>query len=154
MSFTWQTTATGFPALMDARNPFSQYESQPGGLCGCGHIYYWWKTSRHRESSSKALRVRQITRLWWGFCWCGRFFLLVRGFTFLLAPAVPNLKSAPMPRFSRNETGAAVLACRDSHGFGHSVLDEREGACPGQPRDPHPKLKNLKRAAIVMPSTA
>jgi amino acid transporter len=119
-------------------------------------IYYWWENIKGiEESSGKALRVMQITTLMvvilfaWGI------------FSVIFTPGI-HLPPAPIPsnlKFSNEAQGFLF-----GHGlpllglfgilmaFGHSVLamSGEESLAQVNREIEHPKLKNLKRAAIVI----
>ncbi len=119
-------------------------------------IYYWWENIKGiEESSGKALRVMQITTvmvmilLFWGI------------FSVIFTPGV-HLPPAPTPsnlKFSDEAQGFLFghgLPLLSLFGilmaFGHSVLamSGEESLAQVNREIEHPKLKNLKRAAIVI----
>jgi amino acid transporter len=119
-------------------------------------IYYWWENTKGiEESSEKALKVMQITTvmvvilLVWGV-----YSVIVQG-SHLPPPPIPsNLK------FSNDALGflkgTKYLPFLGMFGimmaFGHSVLamSGEESLAQVNREIQHPKLKNLKRAAIVI----
>ena len=126
--------------------------------CACT-IYYWWQNIKGiEESSEKALRVMQITAV--------MVFILLGWslLTVLRAPAgTYHLPPLPLPenlKFSEDALGflhgwdgakafgvfGIVIA------FGHSVLamSGEETLAQVNREIAHPKLKNLKRAAVVI----
>ncbi len=119
-------------------------------------IYYWWQNIKGiEESSGKALRVMQITTvmvvilLLWGV-----FSVMVRGAHLPPPPMPSNLK------FSDDALGflkgTRLVPLFGLFGilmaFGHSVLamSGEESLAQVNREIEHPKLKNLKRAAIVI----
>jgi amino acid transporter len=119
-------------------------------------IYYWWQNIKGiEESSGKALRVMQITTamviilLLWGV-----FSVMVRGAQLPPPPTASNLK------FSDDALGflkgTKLVPLFGLFGilmaFGHSVLamSGEESLAQVNREIEHPKLKNLKRAAIVI----
>jgi amino acid transporter len=146
------------PALMDAQNtPFQFNMNYTSALfAALVTIYYWWQNLRGIENSSeKALRVIQITSvmvvilLVWG-CYS----VFVRG---------AHLPPSPIPshlRFSSDALGflkgTKLVPLLGLFGilmaFGHSVLamSGEESLAQVNREIEHPKLKNLKRAAIVI----
>jgi amino acid transporter len=146
------------PALMDPKgNPFQfNMDYTSAVFAAVVTIYYWWENIKGiEESSGKALRVMQITTvmvailLFWGI------------FSVIFTPGV-HLLPAPIPsnlKFSDEAQGFLF-----GHGlpllglfgilmaFGHSVLamSGEESLAQVNREIEHPKLKNLKRAAIVI----
>jgi amino acid transporter len=119
-------------------------------------IYYWWQNIKGiEESSDKALRVMQITTvmvvilLGWGVYSVG-----VRGVHLPPWPIAANL------HFSDDALGflkgTKLVPLLGSFGilmaFGHSILamSGEESLAQVNREIEHPKLKNLKRAAIVI----
>ncbi len=119
-------------------------------------VYYWWQNLKGIEDSSdKALRVMQITTvmvvilLGWGV-----YSAIVRGVGLPPAPIPANL------HFSEDALGFLkgrnVLHVLGLFGilmaFGHSILamSGEESLAQVNREIQHPKLKNLKRAAIVI----
>ncbi len=119
-------------------------------------VYYWWQNTKGiEESTDKALRVMQITTvmvvvlLGWG------------AFTALRRHAsLPPLPIASNLRFSQDALGflkgTKVASMLGVFGivmaFGHSVLamSGEETLAQVNREIEHPKLKNLRRAAIVI----
>jgi amino acid transporter len=146
------------PALIDPKgNPFQFDMNYTSAVfAALVTIYYWWENTKGiKESSGKALRVMQITTVMvailfaWGI------------FSVLFTPGV-HLPPAPIPsnlKFSND-----ALGFLKGHGlpllgwfgilmaFGHSVLamSGEESLAQVNREIEHPKLKNLKRAAIVI----
>jgi amino acid transporter len=146
------------PALMDAQNHPFQFDMNytSAMFAAVVTIYYWWQNIKGiEESSGKALRVMQITTvmvivlLVWGV-----FSVMVRGAHMPPPPTVANLK------FSDDALGflkgTRLVPLFGLFGilmaFGHSVLamSGEESLAQVNREIEHPKLKNLKRAAIVI----
>src|SRR6202162_5894704 len=123
-------------------------------------IYFWWQNTKGiQESSEKALRVMQITTvmvvilLGWS-----AFTLLKQGFQTVPLPTADSLKfSAEAMGFIKHTDLAHDLARKFGLlgiliAFGHSVLamSGEESLAQVNRELAHPKLKNLKRAAIVI----
>jgi amino acid transporter len=145
------------PALMDANNnPFQFDMNHTAAVFAAGvTIYYWWQNIKGiEESSEKAMRVMQITTvmvvilLGWGV-----YSVMVRG-VHLPPPPTPShlkfsddalgfLKGSGLPIFG---LFGIIMA------FGHSILamSGEESLAQVNREIEHPKLKNLKRAAIVI----
>jgi amino acid transporter len=147
------------PALIDARNHPFQFDMNHTAavFAAVVTIYYWWQNVMGiEESSGKALRVMQITTvmvvilLGWG-CYS----IMVRGAQLPPSPIPSHLK------FSHDALGflgktPQLLPLLGLFGilmaFGHSVLamSGEESLAQVNREIEHPKLKNLKRAAIVI----
>jgi amino acid transporter len=119
-------------------------------------IYYWWQNVKGiEESSDKALRVMQITTIMVVilFVW-GGYSLVVKGFHFPPFPAVSDLKFAPDALgFLKGTSLVPVFGLFGIlMAFGHSILamSGEESLAQVNREIEHPKLKNLKRAAIVI----
>jgi amino acid transporter len=147
------------PALMDAhRHPFQFDMNHTSAVfAAVVTIYYWWQNIKGiEESSGKALRVMQITTvmvvillLW------GSFSVFIKGV---------HLPPSPIPShlaFSSDALGfmkgaPQLLPLLGLFGilmaFGHSILamSGEESLAQVNREIQHPKLKNLKRAAIVI----
>jgi amino acid transporter len=147
------------PALLDAHhNPFQFDMNTTAALfAAVVTIYYWWQNIKGIENSSeKALRVMQITTvmvvillLW------GSYSVFVRG---------AHLPPSPIPshlKFSSDALGflkgsPQLLPLMGLFGvlmaFGHSILamSGEETLAQVNREIEHPKLRNLKRAAIVI----
>jgi amino acid transporter len=146
------------PALQDAHgHPFQFDMNYTSALLAAAvTIYYWWQNIKGiEESSDKALRVMQITTVMVVilFAW-GGYSLLVRG---------PHLPPLPFPsniKFSDDALGflhgTPLVPVVGLFGilmaFGHSILamSGEETLAQVNREIEHPKLKNLKRAAIVI----
>jgi amino acid transporter len=146
------------PALIDAHgNPLQFDMNYTSALFAAAvTIYYWWQNIKGiEESSGKAMQVMQITTvmviilLVWGV-----FSLFVKG---------GHLPPAPIPRnlhFSSDALGflrgTPLVPLLGVFGilmaFGHSILamSGEESLAQVNREIEHPKLKNLKRAAIVI----
>jgi amino acid transporter len=146
------------PALIDPKgNPFQFNMNYTSAVFAAAvTIYYWWENIKGiEESSGKALGVMQITTVMvvilfaWGI------------FSVLFTPGV-HLPPAPIP--SNLKFSNEALGFLRGHGlpllglfgilmaFGHSVLamSGEESLAQVNREIEHPKLKNLKRAAIVI----
>ncbi len=119
-------------------------------------IYYWWQNIKGiEESSEKALQVMQVTTvmvvilLVWGI-----YSVFVRGAHLPPPPTVANLKfSDDALGFLRGTKLVPLLGLFGIlMAFGHSVLamSGEESLAQVNREIEHPKLKNLKRAAIVI----
>jgi amino acid transporter len=145
------------PALMDAHsNPIQLNMDYTSALLAAAvTIYYWWQNIKGiEESSDKALRVMQITTvmviilLIWG-CYS----VVIRG---------SHLPPSPIPsHFHFSDDALGFLRGRGLPifglfgvlmAFGHSILamSGEESLAQVNREIEHPKLKNLKRAAIVI----
>jgi amino acid transporter len=146
------------PALMDVHNNPIQLNMDYSSaiLAAAVTIYYWWQNVKGiEESSDKALRVMQITTvmviilLVWG-CYS----VAIRGAHLPPSPFNPAnfhfsndalgfLKGHGLPIFGM----FGILMA-----FGHSILamSGEESLAQVNREIEHPKLKNLKRAAIVI----
>ncbi|HEY0759022.1 MAG TPA: APC family permease [Acidisarcina sp.] len=119
-------------------------------------VYYWWLNIKGiEESSDKALKVMKITTvmvvilLAWGF-----FSAIHTGAHLPPLPSPANLKfSGDALGFLRGTKYAGMLGLFGIlMAFGHSVLamSGEESLAQVNREIEHPKLKNLKRAAIVI----
>jgi amino acid transporter len=147
------------PALIDAHNHPFQFDMNHTAavFAAAVTIYYWWQNIKGiEESSDKALRVMQITTvmvvilLAWG-CYS----VFARGAQLPPSPIPSHLK------FSNDALGflkgmPELLPLMGLFGilmaFGHSILamSGEETLAQVNREIQHPKLKNLKRAAIVI----
>ena len=147
------------PRLMDAHhNPAFQFDMNytSAVFAAVVTIYYWWQNIKGiEESSEKALQVMQITTIMvvillvWGV-----YSVFIRGGHLPPAPTVSNL------HFSDDALGflkgSRLVPMLGLFGilmaFGHSVLamSGEESLAQVNREIAHPKLKNLKRAAIVI----
>ncbi len=145
------------PALMNAHGQPVQFNMDyTSALFGAlVTIYYWWQNIKGiEESSDKALRVMQVTTIMVIilFVW-GTYTVWLRG---------AQLPPSPIPshlRFSSDAVGflrGRGLPIFGYFGilmaFGHSILamSGEESLAQVNREIAHPKLKNLKRAAIVI----
>ncbi|MDE3149122.1 MAG: APC family permease [Acidobacteriota bacterium] len=145
------------PALMSAQNQPLQFDmnSTSAVFAALVTIYYWWQNLKGiEESSNKAMRVMEITTVMvvilmiWGI-----YSVFVRG---------AHLPPSPIPshlKFSNDALGflrGSGLPIFGLFGilmaFGHSVLamSGEETLAQVNREIAHPKLKNLKRAAIII----
>jgi amino acid transporter len=145
------------PALMSASGQPIQFNMDHTSalLAGLVTIYYWWQNTKGiEESSDKALRIMQITTVMVIalFIW-GTYTVWTRG---------ASLPPSPMPshlHFSDDALGFLRGKGLPIFGFfgilmafGHSILamSGEESLAQVNREIAHPKLKNLKRAAIVI----
>jgi amino acid transporter len=146
------------PALMDAHgHPFQFNMNCTAALfAALVTIYFWWQNIKGTEQSSdKALRVMQITSIMvvilivWGV-----YSVMIRGIHVPPAPIPSNLKFSPDALgFLKGTSLVPVLGLFGIlMAFGHSVLamSGEESLAQVNREIEHPKLKNLKRAAIVI----
>jgi amino acid transporter len=145
------------PALMDAHGTPIQFNMDytSAFFAAIVTIYYWWQNIKGiEESSDKAMRVMQITTVM-------VVILLIWGlYTVFLHGA--HLPPSPIPShltFSKEALGflrGRTLPVLGLFGiimaFGHSILamSGEESLAQVNREIEHPKLKNLKRAAIVI----
>jgi hypothetical protein len=119
-------------------------------------IYFWWQNTKGiEESSDKALKVMKITTvmvvilLIWGI-----FTALLRGVHLPPFPAPTNLRfSGDAMGFLQHTSFLRILGLFGVLlAFGHSVLamSGEESLAQVNREIEHPKLKNLKRATIVI----
>jgi len=145
------------PALMDAHNnPFQfNMNATSAVIAAAVTIYYWWENVKGiEESSDKALRVMQITTVMVVilFVW-GSYSLFIRGIHFPPAPIPANLHFSNDALGFLNGTSLPILGLFGIlMAFGHSILamSGEESLAQVNREIEHPKLKNLKRAAIVI----
>ena len=145
------------PALMDAHNnPFQfNMDYTSAVFAAVVTIFYWWQNVKGiEESSGKAMQVMQVTTvmvvillLW------GAYSVFMRGAHLPPAPVVHNLKFSNEALGFLKGRGLPVLGLFGIlMAFGHSVLamSGEESLAQVNREIEHPKLKNLKRAAIVI----
>ena len=145
------------PALMDAHNNAFQFNMDytSAVFAAVVTIYYWWQNVKGiEESSGKAMQVMQITTvmviilLFWG-----TYSVLARGAQLPPSPIPAHLKfSSDALGFLRGR-GLPILGLFGIlMAFGHSILamSGEESLAQVNREIEHPKLKNLKRAAIVI----
>jgi len=123
-------------------------------------IYFWWQNTKGiEESSEKALRVMQITTVMAVILLAWSAITLVKqGYQHVPLPTPGNLKFSPESLgFLHGTNFAANLAQKFGIlgiliAFGHSVLamSGEESLAQVNRELAHPKLKNLKRAAIII----
>jgi len=146
------------PALMDANNNAFQFDMNHTSavFAAVVTIYYWWQNIKGiEESSGKALQVMQITTimvvilLFWGV-----YSVFIRGAHLPPPPTVSNLHfSDDALGFLRGTSLVPLLGVFGIlMAFGHSLLamSGEESLAQVNREIEHPKLKNLKRAAIVI----
>ncbi len=145
------------PALMDAQNhPFQfSMNSTSAIFAAAVTTYYWWQNIKGiEESSDKALRVMQITTvmvlilLAWG-----SYSVFMRGAHLPPAPIPSNLRFSTDAQGFLKGSGLPILGLFGIlMAFGHSILamSGEESLAQVNREIEHPKLKNLKRAAIVI----
>ena len=146
------------PALMDGQGHAFQFNMDytSAVFAAVVTIYYWWQNIKGiEESSAKAMQVMQITTIMvvillvWGI-----YSVFVKG---------ANLPPSPIPshlKFSDDALGflkgTRLVPILGVFGilmaFGHSLLamSGEESLAQVNREIEHPKLKNLKRAAIVI----
>jgi amino acid transporter len=145
------------PALLDSQHNPLQFDMNytSAFFAAIVTIYYWWQNIKGiEESSEKAMRVMQITTVMVVilFIW-GGYSIFARGAQLPPSPIPSHLK------FSHEALG--FLAGRNLPllglfgilmAFGHSILamSGEESLAQVNREIQHPKLKNLKRAAIVI----
>jgi len=145
------------PALMDANNrPFQfNMNATAAVFAAVVTIYYWWQNIKGiEESSGKALRVMQITTVMVVilFVW-GIYSVFVTGSHLPPPPTPSNLKFSDEALGFLKGRGLPLLGVFGIlMAFGHSVLamSGEESLAQVNREIEHPKLKNLKRAAIVI----
>jgi amino acid transporter len=146
------------PALIDAHNHPFQFDMNHTAavFAAAVTIFYWWQNIKGiEESSGKALRVMQVTTvmvvilLFWGV-----FSVMVRGVHLPPPPTPSHLKfSTDALGFLKGTRLVPLLGLFGIlMAFGHSVLamSGEESLAQVNREIEHPKLKNLKRAAIVI----
>ncbi len=118
-------------------------------------IYYWWQNIKGiEESSDKALRVMQITTVMVVvlFIW-GAYTIFAHGAKLPPLPTPHNLKFSPDALGFLKGRGLPIFGLFGIiMAFGHSILamSGEESLAQVNREIQHPKLKNLKRAAIVI----
>jgi amino acid transporter len=146
------------PALLDANNNAFQFDMNHTSavFAAVVTIYYWWQNIKGiEESSGKALQVMKITTIMvlillvWGV-----YSVFVVGVHLPPPPTVANLHfSDDALGFLR---GTSLVPLLGMFGiimaFGHSLLamSGEESLAQVNREIEHPKLRNLKRAAIVI----
>ncbi len=145
------------PALMDVHgNPFQFDMNYTSAVFAAAvTIYYWWQNIKGiEESSDKALRVMQITTIMVIvlFIW-GAYSVTMRGVHMPPLPTPSNLKFSSDALGFLKGTGLPIFGLFGIiMAFGHSILamSGEESLAQVNREIQHPKLKNLKRAAIVI----
>ena len=145
------------PALMNAQNQPFQFDmnSTSAVFAAVVTIYYWWQNIKGiEESSDKAMRVMEITTvmvvilmIW------GTYSVFVRGAHLPPSPIPAHLKFSKDALGFLRGTGLPIFGLFGIlMAFGHSVLamSGEETLAQVNREIQHPKLKNLKRAAIVI----
>jgi amino acid transporter len=146
------------PAMLDAHHNPIQFNMDytSAVFAAIVTIYYWWQNIKGiEESSHKAMQVMQITTIMviillvWGI-----YSVFIKGVQLPPAPTVANLKfSDDALGFLRGTRLVPVLGLFGIlMAFGHSLLamSGEESLAQVNREIEHPKLKNLKRAAIVI----
>jgi amino acid transporter len=145
------------PALMDAHNNPFQFDMNHTSavFAAAVTIFYWWQNIKGiEESSGKALRVMQITTvmvivlLIWGV-----YSVMVRGAHLPPSPIPAHLHFSEEAQGFLKGRGLPLLGLFGIlMAFGHSLLamSGEESLAQVNREIQHPKLKNLKRAAIVI----
>jgi amino acid transporter len=145
------------PALMDTHgSPFQfNMDYTSAFFAAAVTIYYWWQNIKGiEESSEKAMRVMQITTvmvvilLIWG-CYS----VFVRGAQLPPSPIPSHLKFSNEALGFLKRLNLPVLGLFGIlMAFGHSILamSGEESLAQVNREIEHPKLRNLKRAAIVI----
>ena len=145
------------PALINGHGQPFQFEMNytSAVFAAAVTIYYWWQNIKGiEESSDKALRVMQITTVMVIvlFIW-GAYSVMTRGVHLPPLPTPSNLKfSADALGFLKG-SGLPIFGLFGIiMAFGHSILamSGEESLAQVNREIQHPKLKNLKRAAIVI----
>jgi amino acid transporter len=145
------------PALMDAHGNAIQFNMDYTSalLAAVVTIYYWWQNIKGiEESSDKALRVMQITTvmvimlLIWGI-----YSVILRGVQLPPSPIPSHLHFSPDSLGFLKGTRLHIFGLFGiMMAFGHSILamSGEESLAQVNREIQHPKLRNLKRAAIVI----
>jgi amino acid transporter len=145
------------PALMDPQSHPFQFNMNytSAFFAALVTIYYWWQNIKGiEESSQKAMRVMQITTvmvvilLIWG---CYSVYIV--GVHLPPSPIPSHLKfSNEALGFLRGKNLPALGLFGILMAFGHSILamSGEESLAQVNREIEHPKLRNLKRAAIVI----
>src|ERR1700744_441715 len=152
------------PALIGANGtPFQfQVNHTSAIFAAIVTIYYWWQNTKGiEESSDKALRVMQITTVMVVILLAWGIYSILQKYS--VNPASIQLPPPPTPsnlHFSDDALGflkgTSILKYLGMFGilmaFGHSILamSGEESLAQVNREIEHPKLKNLKRAAIVI----
>ena len=145
------------PALMDAHNHPFQFNMNytAAAFAAAVTIYYWWQNIKGIENSSgKAMQVMQITTVMVAilFLW-GGYSIFVRGVHLPPAPIPSHLKFSDDALGFLKGRGLPIVGLFGIlMAFGHSILamSGEETLAQVNREIEHPKLRNLKRAAIVI----
>jgi len=145
------------PALTDGHgNPFQFDMNYTAAVFAAAvTIYYWWQNIKGiEESSDKALRVMQITTVMVVvlFVW-GLYSAFIKGAHLPPPPTPSNLKFSDDALGFLKNSGLPIMGLFGIiMAFGHSILamSGEESLAQVNREIQHPKLKNLKRAAIVI----
>ncbi len=144
------------PALLEHGQPFQFDMNYTSAVFAAAvTIYYWWQNIKGiEESSDKALRVMQITTIMVVvlFIW-GAYSVIIRGVHLPPPPTPSNLRFSPDSLGFLKNTGLPIFGLFGIiMAFGHSILamSGEESLAQVNREIQHPKLKNLKRAAIVI----
>ena len=145
------------PALINAHGQPFQFDMNytSAVFAAAVTIYYWWQNIKGiEESSDKALRVMQITTIMviMILIW-GAYSVFVRGAHIPPVPTPSNLKFSPDALGFLKNSGLPIMGLFGIiMAFGHSILamSGEETLAQVNREIQHPKLKNLKRAAIVI----
>jgi amino acid transporter len=120
-------------------------------------VYYWWQNIKGiEESSEKALRIMQITTVMVVILlsWAGVTLLVRPGWSLPPAPVPHNLHFAPeaLGFFNGKTFWQFFPLLGIMMAFGHSVLamSGEESLAQVYREIAHPKLKNLKRTALII----
>jgi amino acid transporter len=145
------------PALMDPHNNAFQFNMDYTSAMFAAVVttYYWWQNIKGiEESSGKAMQVMQVTTimviilLFWG-----TYSVIIRGAHLPPSPIPSHLKfSSDALGFLRGRGLPVMGLFGILMAFGHSILamSGEESLAQVNREIEHPKLKNLKRAAIVI----
>jgi len=145
------------PALIYANNQPLQFNADHSAVLVAvvATTYYWWENIKGiEESSDKALRVMQITTvmvvilLIWG-----SYSIFMRGAQLPPSPIPAHLKFSSDALGFLKGKGLPILGLFGIlMAFGHSILamSGMETLAQVNREIQHPKLKNLKRAAVVI----
>ena len=145
------------PALMDSQGHAFQLDMNYTSalFAAVVTIYYWWQNIKGiEESSDKALRVMQITTVMAVilFLW-GAYSVSVMGVHLPPSPIPSHLKFSEDALGFLKGRGLPIFGIFGIlMAFGHSILamSGEETLAQVNREIQHPKLKNLKRAAIVI----
>jgi amino acid transporter len=144
------------PALLEHGQPFQFDMNYTSAVFAAAvTIYYWWQNIKGiEESSDKALRVMQIVTVMVVilFIW-GAYSVMIRGVHLPPPPTPSNLKFSSDALGFLKGSGLPIFGLFGIiMAFGHSILamSGEESLAQVNREIQHPKLKNLKRAAIVI----